>query len=154
MFKKGIFGSIISGITGFFERRSKLKELKAKNQQEILVAQTEATVNRIKSNTVSDNEIDLIINQNNKHTYKDEILTYLILFPLFIASASPIITAFKTSTWTNLLKDLAESYQALSLLPEWYPYALLGAIVHVYGFRSFLRKFVDVIAQKFLKKTP
>ena len=111
--------------------------------KEIVEAQTKAMVDRILSNTDSDNQIDLITAQDKKHSFKDEVITYLFLIPVFIATITPFIIAFKESDYINLSSDIRISYENLDKLPDWYKYVLGAIVIDVLGFRSFARKLVS-----------
>tara|TARA_B110000977_G_scaffold200383_1_gene290693 strand:+ start:3505 stop:3948 length:444 start_codon:yes stop_codon:yes gene_type:complete len=143
--------NIIKNIFGFGKEillnKNKLKAAKQEQEFKIVEAQTKATVDRILSNTDSDNQIDLITAQDKKHSFKDEVITYLFLIPVFIATITPFIIAFKESDYINLSSDIRISYENLDKLPEWYKYVLGAIVVDVLGFRSFARKLVS----KYLK---
>ena len=123
--------------------RNKLKTLKAEQEFKIVEAETTAVVDRIISNTDSDNSIDAITARNKKYTLKDEILTYLFLTPVVIATVVPFIKAFNTGQWVELNEFVRESYIALDALPEWYKWILGAVVIDVLGFRSFARKLVE-----------
>jgi hypothetical protein len=139
--------SIIGNILGIgkdaLNNRANLKKLKAEQEHSIIEAQTKAQVDRILSNTDSDNQIDLITAQDKKHSLKDEVITYLFLIPVVIATATPFIIAFKESNFINLSNDIRISYENLDKLPQWYKYVLGAIVIDVLGFRSFARKIVD-----------
>ena len=80
-----IIGDLLGIGKGYLENRARLKQAKANQEHEIVIAETEATVDRILNNTESDNSIDLITARNKKYTLKDEILTYLFLMPVLYA---------------------------------------------------------------------
>jgi hypothetical protein len=147
----GIFG-LIGDLLGIgksaLDNRAKLKQLKSTQEFKIVEATTTAAVDRILNNTESDNQIDLITAENKKYTYKDEIITYLFLMPVAIATVVPFLIAFKTNDWVNLNTLTLESYQGLDKLPTWYKYALAAVIIDVLGFRSFARKLLDKYAEK------
>jgi len=138
--------SIIGKLLGIgkdtLNSRAKLKELKQQNEFAILEAQTKANVDRILSNTDSDNQIDLITAQQKDTTFKDEVITYLFLIPVFIATLTPFIIAFKENNYTNLSDDIRVSYENLNKLPDWYKYILGAIVIDVLGFRSFARKII------------
>tara|TARA_R110002020_G_scaffold202410_2_gene405555 strand:- start:237 stop:692 length:456 start_codon:yes stop_codon:yes gene_type:complete len=142
-----IIGGAISNLLGIgrdaLNNRAKRKELEAIQGHEIIKAQTDAIVDRIKNNTSSDNEIDLITARNKKYTWKDEVITYLFLIPVVVASATPFIIAYENNDWVNMNKFVKDSYVSLDLLPEWYKYVLGLVVIDVLGFRSFARKLVD-----------
>jgi len=146
----GIF-NIIGKLLGIgkdaLENKAKLKRLKQEQDFAIVEAQTKANVDRILSNTDSDNQIDLITAQQKDKTFKDEVVTYLFLIPVVIATVTPFIIAFKESNYTNLSDDIRISYENLDKLPNWYKYVLGAIVIDVLGFRSFARKIVD----KYLK---
>lgn len=123
--------------------RNKLKVLKAEQEFKIVEAETDATVDRIKSNTDSDNTIDAITARNKKYTLKDEILTYLFLTPVVIATLVPFIKAYNTGQWVDLNEFVRDSYIALDSLPEWYKWILGAVVIDVLGFRSFARKLIE-----------
>lgn len=146
----GIF-NIIADLLGIgknaLENKAKLKRLKQEQDFAIIEAQTKANVDRIVSNTDSDNQIDLITAQQKSKTFKDEVITYLFLTPVVIATISPFIIAFKESDFTSLADDIRISYENLDKLPDWYHYVLAAIVIDVLGFRSFARKLI----QKYIK---
>lgn len=146
----GIF-NIIGKLLGIgkdaLENKAKLKQLKAEQEHSIIEAQTKAQVDRIMSNTDSDNQIDLITAHNKKYTLKDEVVTYLFLIPVVVATIVPFIIAYKSNNWVNMNDFVLSSYESLDKLPNWYKYVLGAVIIDVLGFRSFARKIVD----KYLK---
>ena len=134
------------------EGKMKRKELLITQDHEIISAQTTAAVDRIMSNTQSDNEIDLITARAKSRTWKDEVVTYTIFMPVMLATASPFIIAWGSGDWTNLSEDIKIAYQNLNELPGWYHIALFLVIIDVLGFRSFARKVVDkYVLKKFGK---
>jgi hypothetical protein len=144
----GIIGNILGIGKSALDNRAKLKQLKSEQQFKIIEATTTASVDRIMNNTESDNQIDLITAENKKYTYKDEIITYLFLMPVAIATFVPFIIAFKTNDWVNLNTLTLDSYRSLDKLPTWYKWALAAVIIDVLGFRSFARKLLDKYAEK------
>tara|TARA_R110000824_G_scaffold399781_1_gene605747 strand:- start:175 stop:618 length:444 start_codon:yes stop_codon:yes gene_type:complete len=138
-----ILGSILGIGKDALNNKAELKRLKSKQEHSIIEAQTKAQVDRILSNTDSDNQIDLITAQDKKHTLKDEVITYLFLIPVVIATVSPFIIAYKESNFTNLPQDIRVSYENLDMLPNWYKYVLGAIVIDVLGFRSFARKLIE-----------
>lgn len=138
-----IIGNILGIGKDYLENRAKTKELKQVQQHEIIQAETKAVVDRIMSNTQSDNEIDLITARDKKFSHKDEIVTYLFLIPVFVATLLPFIIAYQDDSWIELNKYVRDSYESLDLLPQWYKWVLGAIIIDVLGFRSFARKLVD-----------
>ena len=143
----GIISNLLGIGKGFLENKAKIKTLKQQQDFAIIEAQTKANVDRILSNTDSDNQIDLITAQDKKHTLKDEVVTYLFLIPVIIATVTPFIIAYKENNFVNLSEDIRLSYENLNQLPDWYKYVLAAIIIDVLGFRSFARKVVG----KYLK---
>ena len=142
-----LIGNLLGIGKDFLSNRSKLKQIKAEQEFAIIEAQTKAQVDRILSNTDSDNQIDLITAQDKKHSLKDEVITYLFLIPVIIATVTPFIIAYKENNFVNLSEDIRLSYENLNQLPDWYKYVLGAIIIDVLGFRSFARKIVG----KYLK---
>ena len=148
----GAILSVVGNLLGIgkdaLNNRAKRKTLLAEQEHSIIKAQTDATVDRIMSNTESDNAIDLITARDKKFTYKDEIITYTFLIPVFIATATPFIQAYTNGDWTNLSEDIQASYENLNRLPTWYKYVLGAIIIDVLGFRSFARKLIERFIDK------
>jgi len=144
-----IIGNLLGIGKDALNNRAKLKQLEAEQRFKITEATTNASVDRITSNTESDNQIDLITAQNKKYTFKDEIVTYLFLVPVIVATIVPFISAFESGQWNELNVLVKDSYLALNELPEWYKYILFAVVIDVLGFRSFARKIVD---KYFIKK--
>ena len=139
----GVIGNILGIGKQALENSAKLKQLRTEQEHEIIKAQTKATVDRIMSNTDSDNAIDLITARNKKYTLKDEVITYLFLVPVVIATLTPFIQAFQAEDWTNLAEDIRLSYENLDRLPTWYKWVLGAIVIDVLGFRSFARRLVE-----------
>jgi hypothetical protein len=92
-------------------------------------------------------DINLITAQDKRQTLKDEVVTYLFLIPVIIATVTPFIIAYKENNFVNLSEDIRLSYENLNQLPDWYKYVLGAIIIDVLGFRSFARKIIG----KYLK---
>jgi hypothetical protein len=137
-----IIGNLLGIGRDALKNRAELKRLKAVQEHAILEAQTKAQVDRILSNTDSDNQIDLITAQDKRHTFKDDVVTYLFLIPVVIATITPFIIAYEEANFTNLAQDIRVSYENLDCLPKWYKYVLGAIIIDVLGFRSFARKLI------------
>ena len=147
-----IIGDLLGIGRNYLENRAKLKQAEANQKHEIVVAETKATVDRILNNTESDNSIDLITARNKKYTLKDEILTYLFLMPVVVATIVPFLQGLSPEgDWTHLNLYFKDSYETLDTLPQWYRYVLYAVVIDVLGFRSFARKIVDMYLDK--KKT-
>lgn len=142
-----IIGNLLGIGKDALNSRAELKKLKAKQEHSIIEAQTKAQVDRILSNTDSDNQIDLVTAQNKRHTLKDEVVTYIFLVPVFIATITPFLIAFNNNEWTQLSIYVKEAYQNLDQLPTWYKWVLAAIIIDVLGFRSFARK----VLSKYIK---
>ena len=143
-----ILGNLIGIGKDALQNKAKLKQIKQEQEFKVLEAQTKANVDRILSNTDSDNQIDLITAQQKDKTFKDEVVTYLFLIPVVIATVTPFIIAFKESNYTNLSDDIRISYENLDKLPNWYRWVLGLVVVDVLGFRSFMRKVLDRYIEK------
>lgn len=144
-----IIGNLLGIGKGYLENRQKLKQAKSDQEHEIVIAETKATVDRILKNTESDNSIDLINARNKKYTIKDEVLTYLFLMPVVVATIVPFLQAMSIEgDWTQLNVYFKNSYETLDTLPQWYKYVLYAVVIDVLGFRSFARKVVDTYLNK------
>jgi hypothetical protein len=144
----GLIGNLLGIGKSALENRAKMKQLKAEQEFSIIEAQTKAQVDRIMSNTDSDNQIDLITAQNKKYTSKDEVVTYLFLVPVVVATLVPFLSAYESGNWNELNSLVKDSYLALDQLPNWYKYVLGAVVIDVLGFRSFARKIVDKYIHK------
>jgi hypothetical protein len=144
-----IIGNLLGIGKGYLDNKAKLKQAKSDQEHEIIVAETKATVDRILNNTESDNSIDLITARNKKYTIKDEVLTYLFLIPVVVATIVPFFQAMSIDgSWTELNVYFKDSYETLDTLPQWYKYVLYAVVIDVLGFRSFARKVVDAYLNK------
>ena len=130
------------------EKRQTRKQAAEDSKARIKEAETEAKVNRIKSNTTADNNADLVTATQMDKTWKDEWITFIVMMPLAVASAVPFIRAFKNGNWEGLNEYFAESWKSLNNLPEWYPFALFLVFVAGLGLRSLVRGFVDGYVSK------
>lgn len=138
-----IVGNIIGIGKDALNNRAELKKLKTAQTHSIIAAQTKAQVDRILNNTHTDNEIDLITVRDKKHSYKDEVVTYLFLVPIFVAAITPFIIAYNENNFMNLSEDVNTAYRNLGLLPTWYQIGVGFVLIDVLGFRSIARKFIE-----------
>lgn len=138
---------IIGIIKDIFQGRREIKKLEIEQKKSIIIAETK----RIEANTIADNDIDYLTVNDKKYTYKDDILVYLFLVPVFSATVVPFIRAFNSSTFESLNKYILESYTNLNTLPIWYKYVLAAIVIDVLGFRSFTRLFVQNYSEKLIK---
>ncbi|WP_026777749.1 hypothetical protein [Polaribacter sp. Hel_I_88] len=138
---------LINLVKDFFQGRRELKKLDLQQKKAIIIAETK----RIESNTIADNDIDYLTVNDKKYTYKDDVLIYLFLVPVFSATIVPFIRAFNSSNFENLNIYILESYTNLNSLPIWYKYVLFAIVIDVLGFRSFTRKLVENYSQKIIK---
>jgi hypothetical protein len=143
-----VIGNIFGIGKNYLQNRQKLKQVKAEQEFKIVEAETKAIVDRILTNTQSDAEIDIITARNKRFTIKDDVITYLFLVPIFVATFVPFIVAYNNSSWVDLNSHIVESYESLSQLPKWYPYVMGMVVVDVLGFRTFLRK----VSEKWINK--
>jgi len=141
--------SIIGNLFGigkdYLANRARLKQAQSDQKFEITKAETGARVQRINSETEGDLTIDMITARNKKYTFKDEILTYLFLMPVVVATIVPFFQAMSVDgSWLELNIYFRDSYATLDLLPQWYKWVLGAVVVDVLGFRSFARKLVEM----------
>lgn len=133
-------------------RRQQRKQIKLESELRVIEAKANAKVNRINSNTTSDNQIDLITAEQKDKTFKDDFVTYLFLIPVAVATFQPFLVAYKTDTWDKMNKYFLESYESLNQLPDWYKIAVILVVVDVLGFRSFLRKAFTALIDNYMAK--
>jgi hypothetical protein len=138
---------LLSAVGDFFKGKRELKKLELEQKKEVIIAETQ----RIKANTVADNDIDYQTNKDKKYTIKDDILIYLFLVPVVSATVVPFVLAYQNNDFLNLNNHIKASYETLDLLPVWYKYVLGLIVIDVLGFRSFARKLVSNYTNK-LKK--
>ena len=93
-------------------RRQQRKQIKLESELRVIEAKANAKVNRINSNTTSDNQIDLITAEQKDKTFKDDFVTYLFLIPVAVATFQPFLVAYKTDTWDKMNKYFLESYES------------------------------------------
>ena len=133
------------------EKRQARKQAKEDSKARIDEAETEAKVNRIKSNTTWDNKSDYATITQMDKTWKDEWITFIVMMPLAVASAVPFIRAFNNGNWEGLNEYFSDSWNSLKELPEWYPYALFLVFIAGLGLRSLVRGMIEAYIQKKIK---
>tara|TARA_R110000737_G_scaffold30068_1_gene48657 strand:+ start:588 stop:1061 length:474 start_codon:yes stop_codon:yes gene_type:complete len=147
-----IIGNLLGVGKGYLENKAKLKQAKQDQEFAIINAETGAKVKRINSETEGDLSIDLITARDKKYTLKDEVVTYLFLMPVVVATIVPFFQAMSPDgSWTELNVYFKSSYETLDDLPSWYKHVLYAVVIDVLGFRSFARKLIDTHLNK--KKT-
>jgi hypothetical protein len=151
MFK--ILSLIVSPLKTYFINRQKIKALEFEQKQQIVQAKTKASIKIIETDQKNDFSIDFLNQQNKRFTYKDEVITYLFLVPIFSANLVPFFTAFsEIGSFTDLNLYVLNSYNSLNNLPDWYKLIVLLIVIDVLGFRSFFRSFTKKIQNYFNNK--
>jgi hypothetical protein len=148
----GLIGNLLGIGKGALERRSALKKAKLDSDLKVIEARANAQVTRINSNTVSDNQLDLMAKEQQSTSYKDEVVSFIFLMPLVVATINPFLVAYKTSDWLNLTQSFVESYDALNSFPTWYIVGVVLVVIDILGFRSFLRKAFTAWLDKTMSK--
>jgi hypothetical protein len=136
----GLIGNLLGIGKGALERRSALKKAKLDSDLKVIEARANAQVTRINSNTVSDNQLDLMAKEQQATSYKDEVVSFIFLMPLVVATVIPFLVAYKTSNWVGLTEQFVKSYDSLNKFPTWYIVGVVLVVIDILGFRSFLRK--------------
>ena len=128
--------------TSFFNLKTvkNLKKAKLESDLKVIEARANAQVTRINSNTVSDNQLDLMAKEQQATSYKDEVVSFIFLMPLIVATLTPFLIAYKTSNWITLIDQFVKSYDSLNKFPTWYIVGVVLVVIDILGFRSFLRK--------------
>lgn len=148
----GLVGNLLGIGKGALERRSALKKAKLESDLKVIEARANAQVARINSNTVSDNQLDLMAKEQQATSYKDEVVSFIFLMPLVVATINPFLVAYKTSDWLNLTQDFITSYDVLNCFPTWYIVGVVLVVIDILGFRSFLRKAFTAWLDKTMSK--
>ena len=147
-----LVGNLLGIGKGALERRSALKKAKLESDLKVIEARANAQVTRINSNTVSDNQLDLMAKEQQTTSYKDEVVSFIFLMPLVVATINPFLVAYKTSDWLNLTQSFVKSYDALNSFPTWYIVGVVLVVIDILGFRSFLRKAFTAWLDKTMSK--
>lgn len=135
-----VLGNLLGIGKTALENRQKLKQAKVDSKIKIEEARANAQVNRINSNTVSDNELDRIKVEQQGNSIMDELVSIIFLMPLIVVTITPFIVCYKTGEWVDLSKELIKSYKTLQELEIWFIGGIFLVITNILGFRSFLRK--------------
>ena len=137
----GIIGNILGIGKDALKRRSDLKKAKLESELKVIEARANAQVTRINSNTVSDNQLDLMAKEQQAKSYKDEVVSVIFL-----------IVISKTGQWESLTNEFVKSYDALKEFPTWYVVGVVLVVIDILGFRSFLRKAFTLWLDKTMAK--
>lgn len=117
-----IISALTSLITRFFDHRLKRQEMEHERE----VATTRARIDRIKQGDEQAAELDML--SLRTRGYKDDYLLFLATIPVIMTFAGGEYAA-----------QAAAGFAALSTLPEWYMWILLGIYIDTFGFRRMLR---------------
>ena len=147
-----LVGNLLGIGAGALERRSALKKAKLESDLRVIEARANAQVNRINSNTVSDNQLDLMAKEQQAKSYKDEVVSFIFLMPLVVATITPFIITYKTGDWAQLTEQFVKSYESLDKFPTWYIVGVVLVVIDILGFRSFLRKAFTAWLDKVMSK--
>jgi len=133
--------------------RAKLKQAKVESVIKIEQAKTNATVNRINSNSISDNQMDAISKEQQSNSFKDELVSIIFLTPMIVATLVPLLVCYKTGDWLSLMDEYVKAYKSLGELPVWVTGGIALVVIDILGFRSFLRKAFTLWLDKTMAKS-
>ena len=122
------------------QEQSKIK-LEEKKEINILnhkakVATANAKYELAKSGQTQSYDLDKIAMQNMEKSWKDELILVIFMIPLIMA----------------FIPDLApyvdSGFMAISKMPDWYKYIIVGMIVVIYGMRNLLKMVLQMMLGK------
>ena len=139
----------IGGIVNYFSDSQEIKKAKEDGKIAVLkadanqkIAVSEAKIAMAKSEQTNNYDLDKIAMQNMKNSYKDEIVLFVFLAPM-VASFFP-----------DYAPQVKAGFDAISEMPDWYMYLIVGMVVVIYGMRGMLSKMVDGRYRLFSKDKP
>jgi hypothetical protein len=112
------------------DRRARRKEVKLEAENRVTIARAEAEIVRLEKMQSAEIEWDNEVARQMERTWKDEYFTLLLSVPLVLSFIGE---------WGRT--RVAEGFQALQNVPDWYMYALLTAIAASFGMRALANKF-------------
>ncbi len=126
----GLAGTLISGVTGYFSDKQKIKATETEGQVKLSQAKTDALIDIIKTQGAGDIAWENTQIQNSG--WKDEWWTVLF--------STPLIMSFIPAAQ----ETVQEGFVIIGTLPEWYQIGVGIAISAAFG----CKKFVDIMALK------
>ena len=96
----------------------KAEKAQAKHEREIAVIRGEI-------------DADIESASDMRHSYKDEYLVILLTLPVIIVFYAAIAGD------ANMIGQIKGAFAVMTELPEWYTWALLGAVASSFGIRTF-----------------
>jgi len=134
------------------ENRASLRQLKLKGKQAVLRAETKSKITFFEagtkgglSNDEADNRIDLEMTKQKAKSWKDDIVSYLVLAPLASAVVTPFLSAYKTGDWILINENMIKCFKALSELPNWYIVCLVLIIADALALRRIASSLLEKI---------
>jgi hypothetical protein len=117
-------GAAISAIASIGKAWMEKKKVEAEGKVKIAEAKVTGEVKRIQTITEGEIKYDQTIAEGMRFSWKDEYWTLVLSIPAilcFIPGMADLVTT---------------GFQALKECPDWYQWALLGAIVASFGLRT------------------
>jgi hypothetical protein len=112
------------------ERSSKRKDARLEAETKVLVARAEAEAKRLEKAQDAEIAWDNTVASQMSTSWKDEWFTIMLSIPLMLAFMGE---------WGR--DRVAEGFQAVSGVPEWYKVAFLTAIAASFGVRALVDRF-------------
>ncbi len=111
-----------------------------KGKQEIKKAVTLSTIKKIRTDQLTDAEMDNL--SRGQAGLMDDVSFYVFLAPALLAFYPPA------------LPHIQAGFLALESMPEWWQYSLGMMLVSVWGYRKLVSPIVTSIAKAYLGKLP
>ncbi len=129
-------GLVIGGIIDWFKNKQEIKKLSLEQQKEIIVAETNAKIEKIKKEVEQDFDLNKESIKAMEKTWKDEFVLVLISLPLVMLFV-PSLQGFAIIGFSNLNNT-----------PIWYQILIVSVFFSIYGLRDILKIVLQLMFNK------
>lgn len=139
----GFLSNLVSPITnvvgGYIKGKQELSKIDLESKKEALKMQmqmksavTKSKIDMLLHEQDNNFKLDLMATENMKTSYKDEIILVIFL--------TPLVMSFFPETQGYVVAG----FQALTVIPDWFMYLVIGQVVVIMGMRGMLDKFLSM----------
>lgn len=114
----GLAGEIVKGVTGHFKGKRQITESKVRIASKI---------------ATGDIDYDIKALESSDGSWKDEYWTIVLSIPLLIVGYAVLAND------TALIDRVHQLFMVMDSLPQWYQYALYGAIASSFGLKGLVK---------------
>ena len=138
-FLKDLVSPVANVVGGYIKGKQELSKIDLESKKEAMKmkmqmknAVAKSKIDMLLHEQDNNFKLDLIATENMKTSYKDELILMIFI--------TPLVMSFFPETQGYVVAG----FEALTVIPDWFMYLVIGQVVVIMGMRGMLDKFLSM----------